>query len=171
VAAQTIATCNGYEMVEDGPRIYFLDRATSGFTIALFVLGLITAIAGVNGVVWALSRQLLLGAILLGAAGAFAGIFTLVLRARRRRGSRAWNEVGALAFIDRQTGAAHDGAGQAVAPLGHVAFAPVFQLGSSSKALALKHPGGSIVIARGSPFGGSIDDFIDVLRARGLTVH
>lgn len=158
-------------MVEDGPRIYFIDRATSGFTIALFVLGLIAVIVGLNGVIWALSGQLLVCAILLAAAGVFAGIFVLALRARRRRATRPWNEVGALAFIDRQTGSAHDGGGQTVAPLGQVAFAPVFQLGSSSKALALKHPGGSIAIASGSPFGGSIDDFIDALRARGLTVH
>jgi hypothetical protein len=171
MSGHTIATCNGYEVIEDGPRLYFIDRATNGFTIALFVLGLITLIAGLNGVVWAVSRQLLLSAILLGVAGVFGSIFVLVLRARRRRASRAWNELGALAFIDRQTGVAHDGGGQAVAPLGHVTFAPVFQLGSSSKALALKHPGGSIVIARGSPFGGSIDHFTDVLRARGLAVH
>lgn len=168
---QTIATCGGYEMVEDGPRIYFIDRATNGHAVALFVLGLIAVIGGVNGVVWAASRQLLLAAILLGVAAVFAGIFALVLRARRRRAALPWHELPRLASIDRQTGAAHDDQGRAIAPLQQVVFAPVFQIGSSSKALALRHPGGSIVIARGSPFSGSIHDFIDALRVRGLAVQ
>lgn len=36
--------------------------------------------------------------------------------------------------------------------------------GSSSKALALRHPGGRIVLARGNPFGDSIDAVEHALR-------
>jgi len=170
MAGQTIATCGGYEMVEDGPRIYFIDRGTNGYAVALFVLGLITVIGGVNAVVQLASgrRHFLAGLILLGVASVFAAVFMLVLRARKRRLALRWNEHAPLAFIDRQTGAAHDADGHPVAPLAQVAFRPVFQLGSSSKALALHHPNGSIVVARGSPFAGSVDDFVDALRARGL---
>jgi len=165
---QTIATCGGYEMVEVGPRIYFIDRGTGAHAIALFVLGLLVGLTGINGVVQLSLGNVIAGLIIGGVGGLFAAVFVLVLRARRRRLALRWDQHAPLAFIDRQTGSAHDGAGQPIAPLAQVAFAPVFQIASSSQALAMKLPGGEIVIARGSPFSGSIDDFTDALRARGL---
>jgi hypothetical protein len=168
MSGQTIATCGGYEMVEVGPRIYFIDRGTGGYAIALFVLGLLTVIASVNGIVQ-LGMGNLMAGLIIGAVGAvFGAVFALVLRARRARLALRWDQNPTIAFIDRETGSAHDPAGQALAPLTHVAFAPVFQIASSSQALAMKLPRGEIVIARGSPFSGSIDDFTDALRARGF---
>jgi hypothetical protein len=168
MSGQTIASCGGYEMVEVGPRIYFIDRGTSAHVIALFVLGLVTGIVGLNGVAQIALGNVALGLIMAAVGGVFGTVFALVLRARRARLARRWDEHSPLAYIDSQTGAAHDGAGHPLAALSFVAFAPVFQIASSSQALAMNYPGGSIVIARGSPFSGSIDAFTYVLRARGL---
>ena len=168
MSGQIIARCGGYEMVEVGPRIYFIDRRTGGYVIALFVLGLLTGLTGINGVVQVAMGNAIAG-LILGALGAvFGAVFALVLRLRRGRLALRWDAEPPIAFIDRETGSAHDGGGQALAPLTHVSFAPEFQMTSSSPALAMKLPKGSIVIARGSPFTGSIDDFTDALRARGL---
>ena len=79
-------------MVEVGSRIYFIDRGTGGYVIALFVLGLLTVITGINGVVQLAMGNALAG-LIVGAVGAvFGAVFALVLRLRRARLAlrRAW---------------------------------------------------------------------------------
>lgn len=154
-------------MIEDGPRIYFIDRGTGPHLIGLFVVGLIAFITGANALVM-LAVNIVVAAVMLVVAIVSGGVFMAVWKARRKRMTMPWNQAGLLAYVDRQTGLAHDASGRPLAQLAQVSFAPEFQLTSSSKSLALRHPGGTIVIARGSPFGGSIHDFTDQLRARGF---
>ncbi len=61
-----------------------------------------------------------------------------------------------------------DPAGESLAPLASVRFAPVMQLGSSSRALAASWSGGSMVVYRGSPFAGGFQDALDALRRHGV---
>ena len=49
-----------------------------------------------------------------------------------------------------------------------VLFVLVMQMGSSRRALAATWPGGSTVVYRGSPFGGSWTAARDVLRRHGI---
>jgi hypothetical protein len=64
-----------------------------------------------------------------------------------------------------------DHTGAVLAPLAHVSVGRTFQLGSSSRALSVAWQGGSTVIARGNPFGDSVDAVEDALRARGIVVR
>ena len=167
MSGQTIATCGGYEMVEVGPRIYFIDRETHGYAIAMFVVGLLTLMVGVNGFFQLMLGRVAAGVILGAAAAGLVVVFGVVLRARRARLALRWDAMPPLAYLDRATGTVHDASGRTLAHLAQVAFAPAFQMTSSSQALEMRYPGGSIVIARGSPFSGSVGTFIDALRARG----
>ncbi|MFY0541440.1 hypothetical protein [Nannocystis pusilla] len=55
-----------------------------------------------------------------------------------------------------------------LAPLAAVRIERVFQAASSARALALRWPQGSRTIARGSPFGETVDDCEAALRAQGI---
>jgi hypothetical protein len=58
-----------------------------------------------------------------------------------------------------------DGDGAVIAPLDEIGVERAWQAGSSSKALVVRHRGGRIVVARGNPFGDSVDAFEQALRA------
>jgi hypothetical protein len=164
-----IATCGGYELYEDGPRLVFVERPTGGIDIALFVVGLLTLITGVNGVVWAV--QLATPAlVLLPIALVFGGIFALLWRWRRSTKQRPPGDLPALLILDRAQNAVCNGSGQPIAPLQGAVVREAFQLASSSKQLELACSAGTFSIARGSPFSGSIHDIADALRQRGIRV-
>ncbi|MBZ0232410.1 MAG: hypothetical protein K8M05_08660 [Deltaproteobacteria bacterium] len=81
-------------------------------------------------------------------------------------GSRRWLGAAPWLVFDRGAGALLDGNGATVAPLERITLEQVWQAGSSSKALAVRHPDGRVVIARGNPFGDSIDAVEHALRQR-----
>jgi hypothetical protein len=70
-----------------------------------------------------------------------------------------------LIFAD---GALLDAERRELSPLESLRFSRSFQLASSSRALTLTWPTGSLIIARGDPFGDSIDDFVAALESLGL---
>ncbi len=73
-----------------------------------------------------------------------------------------------IAVVDLEARTLETPEGEILAPLSDVRFAPVMQLGSSSRALAAKWPGGSRVVYRGSPFAGSIQPAVEALRRHGV---
>ncbi len=170
-----IATCGGYELLEDGPRLLFVQRGTGGYDIALFVFGLLVFIGSGNAVV-----QIVLAAqgtvppivavIMTAIVALFVVALVLVVCGRRARKARAANELPVILILDRQQGAVCDAGGRAIAPLSGAVVREAFQLGSSSKALEIACGAGVFTIARGSPFSGSIDDIAHALRQRGLRV-
>jgi uncharacterized membrane protein len=177
VNGQVIARCGGFELLEDGPRLIFVDRGTSWFGVALFVVGLLAFITSGNGVLWVVlsiggNRDALVPALILLPLGAlFVTAFVLLWKAKARRAKDpAPTPDQVLMIADRAQNALTDAAGRPFAPLDGAVFRSAMQLGSSSSCLEVGFAGGTRVIARGSPFSGSIDDMQDALRARGLRV-
>ncbi len=171
----TIARCGGYELVEDGARLVFVDRAIGAHTIAIYVLALLSFITGANGLLQlALSSGgggiALLGAALSALGVALGWVSWLVLRARRARLALPASGLRVIVALDRQRGTIEDAQGRAFGPLASARFRRAFQIGSSSQALELAYAGGSLVVGRGSPFHGGVDELEDALRARGFVV-
>lgn len=171
----TIARCGGYELVEDDARLVFVDRAIGAHTIAIFVLALLSFITGANG---ALQLALsfggggiaLLGAVLVASSVALGWITWRVVVARRARLALPASSLRVIVVLDRQRGTIEDAQGRAFGPLASARFRRAFQIGSSSQALELAYAGGSLVVGRGSPFHGGVDELEDALRARGFAV-
>jgi hypothetical protein len=171
--ARVLAECAGDVLAEDDGRLVFVRRG--GSPAAVFVAGLVTLVTAVNGLVQltlALAGgggSAVAGAVLAGLAGAAGWLTHRLLRAMRAARARPVGELRPLVVIDPGAGVARGPDGSVLAPLHAVAFAPVLDAFSSSRALAMTWPGGRVVVYHGNPFtGGSIDDAIAALRARGL---
>lgn len=170
-----IAECNGFELLEEGPRLLFVERRTDNLLIAIFVAVLVAVLTSMNAffqIVLAISGKGFpgLAAILALVAAAAVTLAVYLNRARKARMAGPPKPHQIALVIDRDQGAIVDAAGQTVAPLDGVMFRSVFQVGSSSKALELCFAGGTRIIARGSPFGGSVEELIGPLRQRGFRV-
>lgn len=159
-----VARCNGTLLVEDGDRLGVAEQGGGWINVAVFVTGLLTVILLVNGVVM-LSIVGLAGAVLVGGSLVLGAALVGLLRLRRRR--RAAPPPAPWLVFDRGARAVIDSNGSQLASFDRVTIERAWQAGSSSKALVLRHPGGRIVIARGNPFGDSVDAFEHVL-TRGL---
>jgi hypothetical protein len=171
----TIATCGGYELIEDGPRLVFIDRGTNPYDIAMYVLVLLLAVLGFNGLLQGLlalggEGSGVLSIVLLLAAGLVAAGLVAVMRARRLEKQKPPSVAHPILILDRHLGAVCDGWGRPVAPLEGAVVRPALQFGSSSQALEVACAVGTFVVARGSPFSGSIHDIADALRQRGIPV-
>lgn len=167
---RVVASCNEQVLCERGHELLIARRRGGVSATVLFVLGLLAFLFGVNGLVQLVAAigggapwQLPLA--LLAATALFAvGLVAAVRKRRRDAGAPPEPEL----VFDRQRGVLCDVHGRVLAPLAQVRFERQFQLGSSSRALACLWPGGSQVIARGNPFGESVDGIEDVLaRVRG----
>ena len=163
----------GWVLFSDGQRLVFADRGTSYLTVLVFVLALITVIAGGNGIVWLVAgirsgEASRLGFVLLVVAG-LAGLGAWKIRAAdKQRQTEIPAQSTWVAVIDLESRVLATPAGEALAPMTNVRFAPVMQLASSSRALAAQWPEGSLVVYRGSPFAGSYKAALEVLRDHGL---
>lgn len=163
----------GWVLFSDGPRLVFANRRTAYQRVLVFVLALITLIAGANAVVWLMrglrsSEISILGAALT-AVAVLAGFGASKVWATEKRdrqvipGRETW-----VAVLDLETQTLESPRGETLAPLSSVDFASVLQLGSSSRALAARWPEGSLVVYRGNPFAGSYREARDVLEAHGV---
>ncbi len=163
----------GSVLFSAGPKLVFANRGTSYRRVLLFVLALLTLIFGVNGIVWLVvgirSGETPMLGILLAAVAALAAFGASRVWAADQQertvipGRDTW-----VAVLDLETRALESPAGEPLAPLSSVRFAPVMQLGSSSRALAAKWPDGSLVVYRGHPFAGSIHEARAVLQSHGV---
>lgn len=165
-----VARCNGTELVRKDGELWIVERPAPPNT-ALFVLGLLAALALVNAVVQLLlairggSSHAIAAVILLAVGGALVSIAVAVHRRGRRR---AAVEPAPVLIVDLAGQRLLDPGRRELAPLAAVRLERVFQATSSARALALRWPAGKRVIARGNPFGDSVDDCESALRAQGL---
>lgn len=161
--ARVVARCNGTVLTEADGRLGLVTIGGGWFGTAVFVAGLLTVIPGINAVVMLAMRQWLAGVILIAVAIA-AGAATVAFH-RRRRAARTAPPPAPWLIFDLPAGVVRDARGAALAPIAQVTLRRTFQVGSSSKALSLQLPAQTIVLARGTPFGDSVDALDDALRA------
>ena len=171
--SQILCQSAGWVLFADGQRLVFADRGTSYRRVLLFVLALLTVIAGCNGIVWLVAgmrsgETSRLGIVLIAAAG-LAGLGAWRVWAAEQRDriviplQDTW-----VAVVDLENRTLEAPSGESLAPLSDVRFAPVMQLGSSSRALAASWHGDSMVVYRGSPLAGSFREALDALRRHGV---
>ena len=163
----------GWVLFSDGARLVFADRGTSHRHVLVFVLGLLTVIAGINGIFWLVAgirsgETHVLGIVLVCVALLSAFGASRVWAAEKRDRVLVPEERTWVAVINLEAQELETPEGESLAPLSSVRFEPVMQLASSSRALSAKWPEGSMVVYRGSPFGGSFQEALDVLRRHGL---
>jgi hypothetical protein len=161
-----IARCNGTLLVEEGGELRIVAQGGGWLGTAVYVTGLLTLIAMVNGLIQ-LTRSVSVGMPLLAFTMLLAAATTALLRRKRAVASSSGAAAPWLTF-DFEARVLRDQAGAVLGSLDQVRAGRVWQLASSSRALRLKTPAGSFVIARGTPFGDSVDEVEDALRARGI---
>lgn len=171
---RVLADNGAFVLAEDGARLVFFERRGVVPAWALFVVGLLAGITGIASVGIAATvaepgRWIAVG-VLLAVAAVFGGSLRWLMRRRRERLARALTIAEASVVIDVGAQVLTDANGRTLAPLSAVGFARVMQATSSARALAVKWGGGGLVVYRGDPFSGSIDEAARVLRGRGFTV-
>ncbi|WP_434416800.1 hypothetical protein [Nannocystis pusilla] len=165
-----VARCNGTELDRRDGELWIVERSAP-LHAAVFVLGLLAAILLVNAVVQAVfaiggsSGHAIAAAILAVLGGAFAWLVVVVGRLGRRRAAA---EPRPLLIVDFQSKQLLDAARRVLAPLAAVRVERVFQAASSARALSLRWPRGGRIIARGNPFGETVDECEAALRAQGI---
>lgn len=162
-----IARCNNVVLLASGRDVRLVDQGMSGLPTARFVTAGLGVIMGINGV--ANSALPVDARVLMVALGALFGAAAVWLyREGRARADRSKRGV-TIATFDLDGGLLRDVNGRVLAPLAEVRLLRTLQLASSSRALAVSHPSfGRLVLARGNPFGDSVDELEEALVARGL---
>jgi hypothetical protein len=164
-----LARCNGAEFVDHDGELWIVQKRspphiTSAVLAAtafiLIVNGVVQAIMIVNGDLWehAISAGIALG---------IGAIFVRILIGVRRSAAQYTEEprpsliIAGGKLLDRER--------RELALLAHVRFEKVWQATSSSRALALVWGPHRMIIARGNPFGDSVDGCVHVLRSHGIS--
>lgn len=157
-----LATGSGTAILKDGERLVVVDRGGPGLSIALFVAALLTFIVTANGFI---QLGMALGdtgggftvAAILCALGAVAGVVLYgLMRFRKRRKQIPLNQLRVICVLDFAQGQLLDAGGRSLGPLSKVTMRRKFQVTSSTPALVLVCAGRSVLLAKGSPFGGGI---------------
>ncbi|HEY6080228.1 MAG TPA: hypothetical protein VIW29_15550 [Polyangiaceae bacterium] len=167
--SRIVAQCNGTEIIDRGDEAWIVMKELPSpvWTIVAALLACVTFVNGTLQGIYAAVRggnqHVIAAVVLLGLGFAFmkAGI------GLRRAATKAAEAPGkpSLIFAD---GLLLDGERRELAPIESVRLSRSFQVTSSSRALTLKWPSGSLVVARGNPFGDSIDDCVSALELLGL---
>ncbi|HUQ04537.1 MAG TPA: hypothetical protein VM261_18680 [Kofleriaceae bacterium] len=157
-----VARCNGTVLVEESDRLGIAEQGGSWIPAAIFVFGLLASILLVNGIVMLFTMSAAVGAGFTAGAVVF-GVAAYLLLGLRRRKRDAPLPAPWLVF-DRGGRTVVNGNGSQITTFDRVKLERAFQAGSSSKMLVMQHPGGRIVLARGNPFGDSVDAVEAALR-------
>lgn len=166
---RTIARCNDTEIVQRGDEAWIVhkDLPSPVWRMIAALLACITLVNGTLQGIYAVARggsqHAVASVVLLGLGLAFVKVGIGL----RRAASEAEDAPGKPWLIIAD-GRLLDAERRELASLESVRLARSFQLTSSSKALTLTWPTGSLVIARGNPFGDSIDDCVAALEALGV---
>lgn len=162
-----IARCNNVVLLASGREIRLVEQGMSWIPTARFVTALLAFIIGVNGV----ANSALPGdaRLVMVAIGVLSGAMAFWLH-RQAKAQAERSESGVtIATFDFDAEVLRDATGRVLAPLAEVRLSRTLQLASSSRALAVHHRSfGRIVLARGNPFGDSVDELEEALVARGL---
>jgi len=161
----TLAVSSGIALVDDGRALWVVDRGTGWMATAVFVSALVTGIGLLGGVAILITVGLAgLAPLLLGVFG--AAVLVMFIQMKRRREQAPPEALTVLCVVDLAHGQLKDAHGRPLAWLNQVQLKRAFQIGSSSPALEAHYPGGKLILVRGNPFAGSIDDVEHVLRQR-----
>lgn len=170
---QKIAEASG-TVVYDKNNVVFVARKPAQWTTTfLFVSVLLTFITCINGVVQlvlnrAHSSMWIPGLILIGIGFLFLGISIVVARYRKKINALAFDQLETICAFDLNAGKLLGSTGLALADLSQVNLRRKMQLTSSSRSLVLNFPGGSILLAKGSPFAGGVGAVEQALLGRGI---
>lgn len=163
---QVLADTGGLVVTDDGRRVLVFDRCTGALAVTAFVLGLLTIVVGVFGVVALIlaAPSRALGAVFVAVGVVLAILTFVVVRKMRRRRSQPLHECRPVAVLDRKLGL-FSYRGGALVQLDQVRFARKLQIGSSSPKLVALTPGGPQTLKRGNPFDGGIGNVDELLTA------
>ena len=162
-----IARCNNVVLLESGRVSRLVDQGGSWLATARYVMALIAIIIGLNGLgnrTMPFDTRIVMLTIagLCGAAAAW-------IHGQIRAHAKDSKSGSTIVTFDFGAGQVRDAAGRALAPIADVRLERTWQLTSSSRALSLRHvSSGRIILARGNPFGDSVDALEDALVARGI---
>jgi hypothetical protein len=156
-----LARCNGTVVVQDRENVGIVAVGGGWIGTAIFVAGLVGGIAVVAGTTVAVTVQMVPGAVVVGIGAIAIAATVMLVRARRRMRSaglpRPW------LVLDRTARVVRSSTGAELCTFDAVRLERVFQAASSAKALAMHCPN-KVVIARGTPFGDSVDAVEAALR-------
>lgn len=155
-----VARCNGTVLVSDGDTVGLVEVGGGWINTAFFVTLLIAlCMLGTGGALFTV--DVTAAATVLAFGIVMVAVSTALLR-KKRRIAAAGLPAPWLVF-DRTQGIVRTPDGARMCALAEVRIERVFQVGSSSKALAIFIPN-ELVIARGTPFGDSVDAVEQSLR-------
>jgi hypothetical protein len=164
-----VARCNGTEIVDRGNEAWVTMKEVPSPAWTM-VAGLLASVTVING-----ALQGIYAAVKGGVQHGFAAVVLLGLGmafvkaglSLRRAATEAAEARGQRVLVFAN-GMLLDGEQRELCSLEDVKLTYELQLASSSKALTLRWPSGSLVIARGSPFGDPVDECVAALEALGL---
>jgi len=160
---------NGDSVVDRGDEAWIVvkDLPSPVWTMVAALLACVTfmngTLQGIYAAVRGGNQHAIAAVVLLGLGIAFTKAGIGLRRAATKAAATPGKPL--LIFAD---GLLLDAERRELAPLESVRLTRTFQLTSSSRALMLTWPSGSVVIARGNPFADSIDDCAAALESLGL---
>jgi hypothetical protein len=167
--SRVVARCNGVEILDRGDEAWIVRKELplAAWTMVAGLLACVTLVNGTLQGVYALAKggtqHAVAAFVLLGLGAAFVRVGMGASRARAKA-----EEAPGKAFLIVADGRLLDAERRELAPLESVRITRTFQLASSSRALTLVWPQGNLVIARGDPFGDSVDDCEAALESLGM---
>ncbi len=167
---QKLAESSGTVAFEHNNVVTLARKPAQWTTTFLFVTGLITLITCANGVIqMIIHRGNLLPSIILMAIGfLFMGISIYVARYRKKINAKPFDQLQAICAFDFNSGVLLDARLQPIASLHEVHIKRALQLASSSSALVVVSPLGSMTLVKGSPFSGGVSAVENALVSRGI---
>jgi hypothetical protein len=167
--SRIVARCNGLEIVDRGDEAWVVTKDVPS-PVWLMVAALLACVTLGNG-----TLQVMYGFAKSDRQHGFLGVGLLLLGfvfvrlgMRFNRARNEAQEAPGKPWLIFAEGALRDAERRELAPLESIRWARTFQLASSSRALTLTWPAGSLVLARGNPFGDSVDEFVDALESLGV---
>lgn len=155
-----LARCNGTVLVEVGTRVGVTEQSGGWLGTAIFIAALAATICIGGGVGLAVTTSAMAGIAIAGLG--FGALASTMLLVRARRASRAQALPAPWLVFDRATRVVSDRTGAALCSFDECRIERVFQLASSSRALAVYCPE-KLVVARGTPFGDDVDSLMAAL--------
>jgi hypothetical protein len=171
---ELLAKASGYAIYKQNDRLYFTNLGTAWIYTTRFVLGLLTFILGVNGIIQLVlsltgsSGILLLGIILTGIALLLFFLFRYINGLLKQKNDRSLTDQDILCMIDLKDSTLLDASGNVLAELDQVTMCKKMQITSSSPALELNCAGNAITIINGNPVAGGIAPYLTILKQYGL---
>jgi hypothetical protein len=167
--SRIVARCNGTEVVDRGDEAWIVLKDLPS-PVWVMVAALLACVTLVNGTLQGIYAAVRGGSEHGIAAAVLLGLGVAFVRAAigLRRTAAEVEEAPGKPWLIIADGYLLDAERRELAPLESVRQSRTFQLTSSSKSLSLSWPSGSLIVARGHPFGDSIDDCAAALESLGV---